>query len=71
MKPRLTDREVEIIRGLWTGKTQRELAYGLKCSVKTVEAHTASIRKKLHVRNRTETLRKAIEMGIIRPKKVA
>ena len=42
----LTQREQEVMQLVLTGKTSKELAHELKVSVKTIEAHRASVLKK-------------------------
>jgi DNA-binding NarL/FixJ family response regulator len=50
----LTDREVELIRCLARGHTNREIARELFISLSTVKAHVSNIQDKLGLRNRTE-----------------
>lgn len=50
----LTQREVEILRALAAGKSNREIAATLVLSVHTVERHVANVYRKIHARNRAE-----------------
>ena len=50
----LTDREVEVLRLLGQGLTNKDIAQTLILSVRTVDAHLRSIFAKLGVRSRTE-----------------
>jgi two-component system response regulator NreC len=50
----LTRREVEVIRLLARGLTNRELAARLHISIRTAEFHRASIRRKLSLASRAE-----------------
>jgi DNA-binding NarL/FixJ family response regulator len=50
----LTDREVEIIRLVADGLTDREIAETLVLSRRTVEGHVARLIHKFGARNRTE-----------------
>jgi DNA-binding NarL/FixJ family response regulator len=48
----LTEREREVLRLLFEGLTDREIAFALTLSSRTVESHVANILHKLGVRNR-------------------
>jgi len=63
----LTPSEIKIMALLGKGKSNKEIANELKCSVKTVKNHLNSIFQKLDVSNRTEAVVKAIEKGLISP----
>lgn len=49
----LTSREVEVLRLLATGKSNREIAAELVLSIRTAERHIANIYEKLGVRGKT------------------
>jgi len=49
----LTTREVEILRLLATGVTNKQIAVGLFISEKTVATHVGSILRKLKVKSRS------------------
>lgn len=57
---RLTDREMEVFQLLGQGKASTQIAAELRLSVKTVEAHRAHIRRKLHVETGNELIIYAI-----------
>jgi len=57
---RLTDREMEVFQLLGQGKASTQIAAELGLSVKTVEAHRAHIRRKLHVETGNELIIYAI-----------
>lgn len=61
----LTNREQEILQLIWTGLKNREIAQRLKISVKTVEAHRATMMKKVRVSNTAQLLKAAIQDGMI------
>jgi DNA-binding NarL/FixJ family response regulator len=61
----LTAREVEIIRLMTGGYSNREIAQALFLSEGTVKNHVSSILSKLGVRDRTRAVLKAIEKGIV------
>jgi DNA-binding NarL/FixJ family response regulator len=61
----LTSREKEILELIWNGLISREIASRLKISIKTVEAHRATIMHKLRVSNTAQLLKTAIEGDLI------
>jgi DNA-binding NarL/FixJ family response regulator len=61
--PTLTDRETEVLRLVAIGRTARQIAESLVISHRTVENHVASTLRKLHLHNRVELARYAIEHG--------
>jgi len=63
--PRLTDREVEILRLVAEGKSNQEIADLLCLSAKTVTGHRTNIMEKLDLHNRTELVKYAIRTGLI------
>ena len=65
--PRMTPRELEVLRRLVAGQTDREIAVALFLSVRTVEHHVARIFGKLGVRTRTAAATTAVAAGLARP----
>ncbi len=61
----LTNRERAILQLIAEGKTNRSAAEFLCVSPKTVEKHRASLMQKLGLRNATEMMLVAMEMGLI------
>ena len=61
----MTDRELEVLRLLAQGRTNREIARELLVSVGTVKAYVQRIIAKLEVSDRTQAAVKAIELGIL------
>lgn len=61
----LTAREIEVLRLIAEGYTNKEVAEKLVVSVKTVETHKAHIAGKLGVKSRVEWLRYAREKGLL------
>jgi LuxR family maltose regulon positive regulatory protein len=61
----LSQRELEVLRLIADGLTNRELAERLVISLSTVKGHTANIYSKLGVKNRTQAVARARELGII------
>lgn len=62
--PRLTDRETDVLRLVAKGMTARQIAAKLVISHRTVENHVQSTLRKLHLHNRVELARYAIEHGL-------
>ena len=62
----LSERELEVLNILASGKTNSEAAGDLFVSVGTVKSHTGNIYRKLGARNRAEALNRARELGLIR-----
>lgn len=61
----LTEREMEVLRLLALGRTNKEIASTLFISERTVKFHVSSILKKLDVGNRTEAVSLAAHHGLI------
>ncbi|HSL45450.1 MAG TPA: LuxR C-terminal-related transcriptional regulator [Anaerolineales bacterium] len=61
----LSPRELEVLHLIALGKTNQEIARQLIVSSGTVKAHTASIYRKLDVSNRTESVARARQLGIL------
>ncbi len=61
----LTMRELDVLRLVAEGASNREAATSLGVSAKTVEAHLSSVYTKLRVRSRTEAVVSAVRDGII------
>ncbi|WP_447985101.1 LuxR C-terminal-related transcriptional regulator [Nitrospira sp. Nam74] len=60
-----TSREQEILQLIWLGLKNQEMAVRLKISIKTVEAHRATMMKKIRVTNTAQLLKAAIQGGMI------
>ncbi len=61
----LTDREIEVLREVATGKRNREIGETLFISEKTVKNHISSILMKLQVNDRTEAAMLAARGGLV------
>lgn len=61
---RLTDRETDVLRLVAKGLTSRRIAERLVLSPRTVESHVQNTLRKLHLHNRVELTRFAIERGL-------
>lgn len=62
---RLSAREVEVVRAIARGRTNREIAAELFISLSTVKSHLAGIQRKLAARNRVEIAAWAWENRIV------
>jgi two-component system NarL family response regulator len=63
--PPLSVREVEVLRLVAAGKTNKEIAAVLFIAEATVKTHVNSIHEKLGVRDRTEAVMVAVRRGIL------
>src|SRR3712207_716474 len=63
--PPLTERELEVIRALARGQSDRQIATSLGISEKTVRNHTSNIYRKLHIFDRTQAVIYAVREGVI------
>jgi DNA-binding NarL/FixJ family response regulator len=61
----LSAREIEALRLIASGKTNRQIARELLVSLSTVKTHVQRIIKKLGVSDRTQASVKAIELGLL------
>ena len=61
----LTDRELEVLRCIASGLSNREIADKLVITEGTVKNHVSNLIAKLAVRDRTQALLKAKELGLI------
>jgi DNA-binding CsgD family transcriptional regulator len=60
----LTRRELEVVRLVALGQTDKEIARELFLSPRTVETHVLNIRAKLDCRSRADAARRANELGL-------
>jgi DNA-binding NarL/FixJ family response regulator len=70
-RARLTRREIEILRLVAEGRSNREVAKLLWVTDQTVKFHLANTYRKLGVRNRVEASQWAFARGLVRPDAVA
>ncbi len=63
----LTERELEVLKLVAEGMTNRQIALKLNISIKTVQTHRANLMDKLNLHDRTELVRYAIRRGLIQP----
>jgi DNA-binding NarL/FixJ family response regulator len=65
LAPPLTERELEVIKALAQGMSDRQIASSLGISEKTVRNHTSNIYRKLHIFDRTQAVIYAVREGVI------
>ena len=61
----LTDQELDVLRLLALGQTNRQIAKSLLSSVSTVKAHVRGTISKLGVSDRTQAAVRAIQLGLV------
>jgi DNA-binding NarL/FixJ family response regulator len=63
----LTSREMEILKLLAGGMANKQIAYQLTISDKTVRNHVSNMYEKLNVYDRTQAALYAVRKGLIEP----
>jgi NarL family two-component system response regulator YdfI len=61
----LTERELEVLAGVASGQTSKEIAYQLGITERTVKAHLTSIYNKLGVDSRAAAVSEAMKQGLL------
>jgi DNA-binding NarL/FixJ family response regulator len=61
----LTEREIEVLRLMARGQSNKQIARGLHISEKTVKTHVSNILSKLGVQSRTQATLYAIRIGLV------
>jgi DNA-binding NarL/FixJ family response regulator len=67
----LSDRELEVLRCVVEGKTNRLIAQELHMSLSTTKRHLERVASKLGVSDRTQVAVKAVETGLLLPPRAA
>jgi DNA-binding NarL/FixJ family response regulator len=65
LEERLTPREMDVLRLLAQGFTNKKIADRLTVNERTIKYHVSSILAKLEVSNRTEAVTEAARRGLI------
>jgi DNA-binding CsgD family transcriptional regulator len=63
----LSRRELEVVRHVAAGRTNREIAQELFLSPRTVDMHVRNVLRKLDCRSRVEAAHRAGELGLLEP----
>jgi len=61
----LSQRQLQVLRGILKGQANKVIAYELSLSIRTVEAYRAQLLEKLGVRGTAEAVRLAIAAGML------
>lgn len=61
----LTPREVEVVRGIAAGKSNKEIARDLGVQEVTIKLHVKTLSRKLDARNRTHAAMRARDIGLV------
>jgi LuxR family maltose regulon positive regulatory protein len=61
----LTERELEVLRLIAAGKSNRGIAQGLFVAVSTVKKHINNIYRKLEAHSRTQAVARARELNLL------
>ena len=61
----LTERELEVLKLLATGKTNKEIGAQLNIAENTVKNHLKNILAKLHLENRVQAAAMAVRQGLV------
>jgi len=65
METKLTNREIEILKWSSYGKTSREVSEILRISTNTVNFHIKNAMSKLQTANKTATVARASNLGLL------
>ncbi|WP_078392275.1 response regulator [Shouchella patagoniensis] len=64
---RITERELDVLKEISTGKSNKEIASALFITEKTVKTHVSNLLNKLELNDRTQAALFAIQTGIAKP----
>ncbi|WP_216820999.1 response regulator [Singulisphaera sp. GP187] len=64
--PQLTDRELEVLRRIVAGRSNKEIAADLNITEGTVKSHVNRVLEKLGVHDRTQAATTALKRGLVR-----
>lgn len=62
---KISERELEVLKRLAAGQSNKQIAQDLHVSPNTVKTHVANLFQKLDASRRTEAIRKGRELGLI------
>ena len=64
-KPQISARELEVLKSVASGKSNKEIGVQLFIGEGTVKTHVASLLEKLGVNGRTSAVREAVRLGLV------
>jgi NarL family two-component system response regulator LiaR len=64
---RLTEREIDVLKLIAKGRSNKEIAHDLVLSEKTVKTHVSNILQKLHLSDRTQAALLAVRERLVEP----
>ncbi len=64
-KPQISKRELEVLKSVASGKSNKEIGVQLFIGEGTVKTHVASLLEKLGVTGRTSAVREAVRLGLV------
>jgi DNA-binding NarL/FixJ family response regulator len=67
LREELTPRQREIVQLIAEGKSTKDIAFLLKISIKTVEAHRMQLMERLDIHDVASLARYAIRVGLVPP----
>jgi DNA-binding NarL/FixJ family response regulator len=62
---RLSDRELEVMRGIAAGKTVKEIGAGLALSEKTISTYRTRLLEKMQMHSNAELVQYALREGLV------
>jgi DNA-binding NarL/FixJ family response regulator len=65
MTAALSQREREVVQGVWDGLTAKQIGERLCISEKTVEQHRFHVNRKWGVTNTVQMIRRALQEGVV------
>lgn len=66
VRPALTEREIQVLRGMAEGKSNAEIGRQLYLSEDTVKTHARRLFRKLEVRDRAQAVALGFRLGLVR-----
>jgi len=64
-KPQVSPRELEVLKSVASGRSNKEIGVQLSIGEGTVKTHVASLLEKLGVTGRTSAVREAVRLGLV------
>lgn len=64
-RPKLTPRQIDVLRGMALGRRTKEIARDLRISIKTVETHRQQLTARLGINHVAGLVRYALQTGVV------